>query len=207
MADLGSPPSQGQGGGSSDDQSKPSVGSSPNSPGQGLLAATRTRAPATNAQHTSVQLQRQQASAERVGRAGQLQRARVDAVLLRHLQRRHDDALQPSLVQHRVFGWRCGANPVGADPLLVCLDEGGGSRAAPEKKYSPKMRVHSARQISTDGVNPSGFSLIHVSSVFIVLVLVPTRGGGARPRQLAPGQGGEAEGRGAGATGSGSGQE
>src|SRR6185436_5576684 len=61
------------------------------------------------------------------------------------------------LLTYRVFGWRCGANPVGADPLLVCLDEGQRERSGSRREYSLKMRVRSARQISRDGANPSGF--------------------------------------------------
>src|SRR6185436_11952023 len=58
---------------------------------------------------------------------------------------------------NRVFGWRCGANFVGADPLLICLDEGQRKRSGSRRAYSRKMRVCFARRISRNGANPDGF--------------------------------------------------
>ena len=101
------------------------------------------------------------------------------------------------LLTYRVFGWRCGASPVGADPLLVCLDEGQRERSGSRREYSPKMRVRSARQISRDGANPSGFRprpsrpssrpclvlVVSISSLPAPPVLILTLGGGVRPRR------------------------
>jgi hypothetical protein len=135
---------------------------------------------------------------------------------------------------NRVFGWRCGANLVGADPLLVCLDEGQRKRSGSRRGYSRKMRVRFARRISRDGANPDGFrrrpsrpsrrprldlvprrpSSSRPRFAPPVVDLVPRRPSSSRPAaaELArgssrPAREGREKGGGAGATGSGGGQE